>query len=247
MITSIILANDRSTLNTLENQIIEQCPAVKIKGKTTDFKLAVQYIKEREPEMVFMTIEFYSDEKIHSIYLDENSLTEVVLLMDEKDLPILGTEQNLAGYLLKPVKTIELLNLINQVKERIKIKKNRKKDKALLRRMFKYRFQEELIGIPTLEGYEFLEVKKILRCEGLQKCTRIVTMDKTDIVSSYNLGEFTKILEPFGFFLPHRSYLINLSLIKKYHKEGTITMVDNSSVPLARRRKDAFLKNIHKV
>lgn len=104
--------------------------------------------------------------------------------------------------------------------------------------------QDELIGIPTMEGYEFITVKSIIRCEGLKKCTRVIICERSNIISSYNLGEFKKMLEPLGFFLPHRSYLINLSLIKKYHKEGTITMYDGFPIPLARRRKEDFLRMI---
>jgi len=63
-------------------------------------------------------------------------------------------------------------------------------------------------------------------------------------MSSYNIGDFTKILENCGFFLAHRSYLINLSKIKQYQKNGTIILDNNMAIPLARRRKEEFLEII---
>jgi two-component system LytT family response regulator len=78
----------------------------------------------------------------------------------------------------------------------------------------------------------------------LQKCTRVITRDKTDIVSSYNLGEFRKMLEPYGFYSPHKSHLINLNYIRKYHKEGNILMVNHSYVPVAKRKKKEFLNQV---
>jgi len=103
----------------------------------------------------------------------------------------------------------------------------------------------KLIGIPTIEGLEFIDTEKIIRCEGLQKCTLIVTTEKTDIISSYNIGKFVDLLEENGFFPCHRSHLINLKYVKKYTREGYIFFSANSKpVPLARRKKDAFLSEM---
>ncbi len=77
----------------------------------------------------------------------------------------------------------------------------------------------KLVGIPTIECMEFVDTEKIIRCEGLQKCTLIVTTEKSDIISSYNLGKFVDLLEENGFFYCHRSHLINLKFVKKYTRE----------------------------
>ena len=100
---------------------------------------------------------------------------------------------------------------------------------------------DTIVGIPTLDGFDFLFVREIIRCEGLQKCTRIVTTSKTDIVSSYNIGEFRKMLEPFYFFSPHKSHLINLGFILRYKREGTIILRDNTCIPVSKRKKSEFL------
>lgn len=59
-----------------------------------------------------------------------------------------------------------------------------------------------MFGIPTLEGYDFIRVRDIIRCKGLERCTQIVTVERSNIVSSYNIGEFVRLLEPFGLFSP---------------------------------------------
>lgn len=102
-----------------------------------------------------------------------------------------------------------------------------------------------LIGIPTIEGLEFIATEKIIRCEGLQKCTLIITTEKSNIISSYNIGKFANLLEENGFFSCHRSHLINLQYVKKYTREGYIFFSANSKpVPLARRKRCEFLKEM---
>lgn len=98
-----------------------------------------------------------------------------------------------------------------------------------------------LIGIPTISGMEYYHTHQIIKCEGLLKCTKVSLLGQSTIVSSYNIGEFIKLLTPFGFYAPHKSHLINLQHVKKYLKEGTIILTDNNTVPVSRRRKAEFL------
>lgn len=105
------------------------------------------------------------------------------------------------------------------------------------------RHTSSLVGIPTIDGLEFLKAKEIIRCEGMQRLTRVFTAGDT-ITSSYNIGEFCKLLCSYGFFSPHKSHLINLQYLRSYRIDGVIILRDGSHVPLARRRREAFLERV---
>ncbi|MCB0805719.1 MAG: LytTR family transcriptional regulator, partial [Bacteroidales bacterium] len=130
---------------------------------------------------------------------------------------------------------------VNNATKRINEKKEHSYNKLLVTNFLNSPADNDMIGIPTIEGFEFIPIQEIIRCEGLQKCTRVITVDRSDIISSYNLGEFRKMLEPHGFYSPHKSHLINLKFIRKYHKEGNIMLINNSYVPVAKRKKKEFL------
>ena len=100
-----------------------------------------------------------------------------------------------------------------------------------------------MVGIPTTDGIDFMNPEDIVRCEGLQKHTLIVTVGY-EFISSYNIGEFIKILKPHGFFATHKSHLVNLKHIRKLNTEGSICMDDGSYVPLSRRRRRTFLEEV---
>ena len=101
----------------------------------------------------------------------------------------------------------------------------------------------DLFGIPTIGGMEFLKAKEIIRCEGMQRLTKVHTVDGV-LLSSYNIGEFCRLLCGFGFFSPHKSHLINLQYLRRYHTNGAITLRDGACVPLARRRREMFLERV---
>ena len=64
------------------------------------------------------------------------------------------------------------------------------------------------------------------------------------IISSCNIGQYKKVLADYGFFACHKSHLINKSQIVRYHKDGQAEMANGDRVPVARRRKDTFYKEI---
>jgi two-component system LytT family response regulator len=52
------------------------------------------------------------------------------------------------------------------------------------------------------------------------------------------------MLQPYNFFRVHQSHLINIDYFETYKKSdgGTVIRSDKSEIPLATRKKDAFLK-----
>ena len=61
------------------------------------------------------------------------------------------------------------------------------------------------------------------------------------------IKEYEAMLMDEDFFRVHHSHLINLSCVKKYVKGsgGHVIMLDGSTVEVALRRKEDFLKAIH--
>lgn len=168
---------------------------------------------------------------------------ETIMVSKDKHCAAEVINLNLAGFICKPIQPEQLILAVYNAGQRIEQKNRINYGTHDTGKTNHISVSNELIGIPTIKGFDFLCIQDILRCEGLQKCTRIITKAASDIISSYNLGEFRKILEPYGFFSPHKSHLINLRQIKCYHKEGTIIMNDSSYVPVSRRKKKEFINN----
>ena len=196
-------------------------------------------IQKKKPGLIFLDMEEESS-VLKFLRNLSNSAFEIILIASKRDYIFEAIQYKISGYLLKPLDTNSLKSAVNTAIDRITLKKNiiPKQENSFASSA------QQVIGIPTMEGYEYLHIQKILRCESYLKCTRIITIDRTNIISSYNIGEFINALEKYGFFAPHQSHLINLGKVKKYLKDGTIIMCDNSAIPVARRRRIDFLAQI---
>src|SRR5690606_37854421 len=94
------------------------------------------------------------------------------------------------------------------------------------------------ITVPTLEGFEFLEVSDIIRCQSDVNYTDIHLKNGQRLTVSRTLKSFEELLGSEHFFRIHNSHLINLKEVKKYSKGkgGYVTMNDNTFLQVSTRR-----------
>lgn len=244
MVNAVLIDCKERFIDTLRKQLYQHCPDVKVSGTATCHQAGSQLIRSMAPNLVFIDAEMTGQLGIEDIQLNAMIYFETIFLSNRRDFAMDAIRCQAVDYLIRPVQKANLIQAVEKAVKKITEHEDLLYNKKMLQRMLDQPPVNELIGIPTLEGFEFIRVGDIVRCEGLQKCTRIVTNDRSDIISAYNIGEFKKLLDAYGFFAPHKSHLINLREVLRYNKEGTITMRDQSHVPVARRRKVIFLQQL---
>jgi two-component system, LytTR family, response regulator len=241
MVNALLLENKGEALNCLENLILKTCPDIRISCKADTIAEVHDHLRTSQPEVIFLDIDHLREGDIELVVEFISADFEVIFVTETTDHALEAFRYGAAGYILKPVQKEDLIRTVTAVIQKVKTKEEQVRNKHLVEQLTRQSGIDHTIGVPTLEGFEFVRIAEIVRCEGLQKCTRIITTEKTDLISSYNLGEFRKLLEPYGFFSPHKSHLINLKFIRKYNKEGSIIMHNGSYVPVAKRKKKEFL------
>lgn len=245
-IETVLIDPDNRILSELETFLNVHFPAIKIVSRINCLDTALRFLSDTRVDLTFLSIDpvHYKE---HPFLLELKKInTEKILITRKESLGFNAFECHFSGFLRWPYEHMRFVELLDIIRRRIFQHKDYRKCREFLLRSRTRGAQEDTIGIPTHEGYEFIPINKIICCSGLQKYTDVISGGNKRIVSSYNIGEFRKMLQPYGFFAPHKSFLINLSRVVHYHKEGTLTMMDGHHIPLARRRKDSFLKTIKK-
>lgn len=244
MISTVMFLPDGKMSGELVPQIKSWCPKLNVKGNADCIASLQQFVFWERPDLLIIALNAAYPEKtrdiMHLFPLD----CELIFISANNSFVMDAIRLCAAGYIIEPVQQEDLLIAVENAEKRINLKQENKNNKMLLNKMLNKFSASELIGVPTVSGLDFLPAEEIVRCEGLQKCTQIFTHLRPRITSSYNLGEFRKLLEPFGFFSPHKSHLINLNFIKQYKKEGLIIMTDDTAIPISRRKKTEFLDSV---
>jgi len=105
------------------------------------------------------------------------------------------------------------------------------------------------IAIKTSRGIEFLRIDEIICCVAKGRYTKVVTTSGKEYLLTRVLKDIENCLPCEDFFRTHKSYLVNLNHITHYHNnhESPITLLNNTRVQLAKRRKHEFHKRINEM
>lgn len=235
MISTVIIDEQTPKLKHLQSRIKNLLPQIEVRGVATCLQEYKQLEHQHQPELVFVNPHLLSTTEVTpGFFVDKGKA--FICISDSLDFANKPCFWEAVGYLKRPLVDRELMLAVEKAKAHLAAQTKSSPPPK----------ESRLVGIPTMEGFEVIMVDNIVRCEGLQKCTRIVTHEKSDIISSYNIGEFKKLLMPYGlFFCPHRSHLINIYCVQKFKKAGAISLKNGTEVPLAKNRKEEFLGHIN--
>lgn len=96
--------------------------------------------------------------------------------------------------------------------------------------------------VPTFQTLELINVSDIISVQAYENYSRLQLTQNRHYTSTQSFGKFATMLERHNFFQCHKSFVINLDYIVRYHKSGEVEMCDGSKISVARRRKDDFLE-----
>ncbi len=99
------------------------------------------------------------------------------------------------------------------------------------------------IALPTAEGFLFEKVKRIVYLEASGNYTTVHFAEGRPLLLSRTLGEMCRILPKERFFRIHRSYVVHLRHIVRYHREkhGSIELSNGKTLSISPNYRQAFL------
>lgn len=211
--------------------LLEHIPGVSIQHCFTSPEDAYHHILRNPPHILFLDVEMPGMSGFELLERLPDLPMSVIFVTAYNDFAIKAFRVNAIDYVLKPVLFSDLKAAVEKAKE-----------KQLHREPLRI-VSDDRIALPTAKGIEFIQAGMILRLHGAGAYTEIFLLNGNKMLVSGNLGEFDNLLQPHGFFRCHSSHIINPRYLIRYLKEdgGSLVMTDGSTVPVSRRKKDAFL------
>jgi two-component system, LytTR family, response regulator len=89
-----------------------------------------------------------------------------------------------------------------------------------------------------------VNISEIIICQSERNTTTFFLLDGRKLVTSKNISDYEDMLNEYGFFRPHRQYLISMHHILSVDKTitGTIRMARGLEVPVSRHRKEMLIE-----
>lgn len=239
-IRAVIVDDEESARDVLENLLLLFCNNVEIVAKCTNVMDAVTAISQLKPDVVFLDIEMpkYAGYEIVN-FIDEIDF-EIIFVTAYDQYAIRAFEVAALDYLLKPVNIERLQSSLQRVRMRITSLNHQKEQLQHLKNSIESKEVKSLLIFDKSEQ-QVLPFETIIALEAQESYTIIHTIDQTYVVSK-NLRHFENTLEGIGrFFRAHRSWIVNKEHITSFSKTDlTICLTGQLTTKLSKYRKAEF-------
>ena len=245
-----IVIDDEKNQRSVVRQLLEKyCPTVNILGEAEAAAPAFKLISELKPDLIFLDIEMPHGSGFELLKMFDKIDFEVVFITGFGHYAVKAFEFNALHFIHKPIDDLKLIRAVAKAHQRMQERERAEHNRILLENLKRTANNpDNQITIPVFEGFEFVRVKNIIRCEGDEGNTAIYLQDRKRIFSSKHLKKYEDVLEDYNFCRVHNSHIINILHVKQFlkHDGGLIVMSDGSKIPVSRRKKDKFIELLRK-
>jgi two-component system LytT family response regulator len=100
------------------------------------------------------------------------------------------------------------------------------------------------VVIPDFKGYSVIKLSELIMCEADGYCTHFYLSGKRKITSTKSIKYFEELFAGHHLFRVHRSFLVNLSKITGYTRQGEIHLEENFTCPIGQNYKQDFIEKM---
>jgi two-component system LytT family response regulator len=243
-IKSIIVDDEKHGRENLAGILEKYCPEVVLLGEANSVESAKILIREQNPDLVFLDIEMPKASGFQLLEHFRDFRFEVIFVTAYDNYAIKAIRFSAVDYILKPININDLKAAVEKVAERIQQKQENQRMKQLYHNIS--RPGDPRIGLPTADRIEFVEVNKIVRCQGDGNYTHIYFEGNKDLMVAKTLIEFEDLLQEHAFIRVHKTHLVNLKHVVAYVKTdgGVLQLSNGDKIAVSRRRKENVLKQL---
>ncbi len=244
MINTIIVDDEPYCCEMLSLLLQKHCPEVNVVGTCLTGMQAIDEIRKKKPQLVFLDIEMPDMNGFDVLQKLPEINFQIIFATSYDQYAIKAIKFSALDYLLKPIDEEELQvavkrtikNLYSSVPQQLEI----------LLQKIKPSLVNSKIALPTTEGLQMVPIDTIISCSSDSNYTIFYLKGKQKIVVSRTLKEIEELLEEYFFIRVHHSFLVNLNEVNKYVRGegGYLLMSDGSSIDVSRSKKEFLLKKL---
>lgn len=235
MIKALLVDDEKAAIENLS--LILQArfaDCIEVIGTARSVAEAKKALNQQSPDVVFLDIEMPDGDGFDVIAGAEPLDFRVIFVTSYQQYAIKAVRAQAFDYLLKPIDLDDLEKAVEKLQSEIASDQTHQTENS-----------PKILTVSMKEETLYLQIDQILHIEADGNYSTFYLSDGKSLVSSRNLKQFEEELDE-RFFRVHHSHLINLHRISRLKQSSGshIELEDGSKVPLAKRRRDAFLRKV---
>ena len=240
----IIIDDEARTRKSIADILKFSQQDINIVAEAEDVATGVAAIIEHKPDLVLLDINMPDGTGFDLLKKLSDIHFKIIFITAYEEYAVKAFEFSAIDYILKPVDPKKLFDAIGKAHQLVEQENISLKLNALFANLENSSSTNKKLVLKTAENIYIINTNDVIRCESDAGYTQFYLIDGKKILVSRNLKEYEEMLDGYGFYRIHQSHFINLKYIDHYSKTegGAVVMKDNSELPVARRKKESFLK-----
>ena len=241
---AMLVDDEPRGISSMQKLLQINCPDVNVIGSCTDADEAIDMIKDFHPDIIFLDIAMPVKNGFELLKELNGANFEVIFVTAHNQFMIEAFHFSAIDYLLKPVEDNLLVDAVNRAKKRIEEKSGNKNLETFLHNLRQKQSPQKMrLCIPSLKGFQVIELDDILYAESSGNYTNLYFSNNKMVCTSKPMHEYETLLEDAGFVRIHKSILVNLLHVKEYLRGegGSVILSNGHEVEVARRKKDLLI------
>jgi two-component system LytT family response regulator len=245
-----VIVDDNPGNRALNRRLLnEYFPDVHVVEEADSVKTAVAVIKKSKPDLVLLDIEIIGGSGFQVLQQLKPYTFKVIFITAFDHFAIKAIKFSAMDYILKPVNEVEFQQAVQNAMQAIDSDQNLQKQNDYLLEYYKKETQLGKIILKTSDAIHVVDMSNIIYCRSDNTYTTFYIQPEEVIIVSKSLKEYADLLNDYGFFRPHQSYLVNLNYVNKVDKAdgGYVVMKSGKEIPVSSRQKKKLIELLEKL
>jgi len=241
---TILIDDEPRGLTSMQKLLQLNCPDVNIIATSTSVDEATEKIKVLRPDLIFLDIAMPVKNGFELLKELKEFPFEVIFVTAHNQFMVDAFHFSAIDYLLKPVDDDLLVDAVKRAKKRIIEKDGSKNIETFLYNVQQKQSPQNMkLCLPSLKGFQVVELADILYAESSGNYTNFYFTNQHSICTSKPLHEYEELLSDAGFVRIHKSSIVNLLHVKEYIRGdgGSVILSNGHETEVSRRKKDLLM------
>lgn len=243
-IKTILVDDEPRGLASLQKLLQLNCPEVDVAACCNSAEEAKDVITQLHPQLVFLDIAMPGQTGLDLLRDLEEINFEIIFVTAHNNYMTQAFHFSAVDYLLKPVDDDLLVEAVKRATKRIEDKTGGQHIETFLHNIqHKGGSQKMKLCIPSLKGFQVVEIHDIIYCEASTNYTNFHFTNRASICASKPIHEYEDLLNDCNFVRIHKSFMVNLEHVKEYIRGegGSVILSNGNEVEVSRRKKDLLM------
>ena len=218
------------------------CPEAVVVGEAGSLAEGKALVQQARPDVLLLDVDLGDGTGFDLLNHFPKPAFRVIFTTAHDEFALRAFRYSAVDYLLKPVDPEELVAAVR----RVLIPGDAPSQQRQLQQLSHHASTRtfDRITLNTGSGLLFIRTAEIMRLEAQGNYSFVFLENGERHLAAQSLATFEEMLPAPPFFRAHQSHMVNTRFVRKLAKDegDSLLMMDRSVIPLARRRKEAFME-----